>query len=35
MSEDYIQPDDEAVVSVVDPEGEMPGLVMFKFETLK
>ena len=35
MSEDYIQPDDEAVVSVVDPEGEMPGLagyVRSKFE---
>lgn len=35
MSDDYIQPDDEAVVSVVDPDGEMPGLagyVKSKFE---
>ena len=26
MSDDYLQPDDEAAVPVIDPEGDMPGL---------
>jgi hypothetical protein len=26
MSEDYLQPDDDTAVPVIDPSGEMPGL---------